>query len=38
MRNINEKYKEVVQNTEKIAAEEKVLMDELKGAAIDTLL
>lgn len=38
MRNINEKYKEVVQNTEKIAAEQKVLVDELKGAAIDTLL
>lgn len=38
LRKINERYKEVVENTAKIAAEEIVLMDELKGAAIDTLL
>lgn len=35
---LNDKYKEIVQNTEKIAAEQKLLMEELKGMSVDTIL
>ncbi len=35
---VNEKYKEIVENTEKIAAEQKLLLEELKGISVDTLL
>lgn len=35
---MNEKYKEVIENTEKIAAEQKLLVEELKGVNVDTLL
>ena len=38
LEDINEKYREIVENTEKIAAEQKLLMEELKGVAVDTVL
>lgn len=38
IKDINEKYKEIVESTEKIAAEQKLLMEELKGATINTIL
>ena len=38
IQDINEKYKKVVENTEKIAAEQKVLVDELKGGSVDVTL
>ena len=38
LKDMNRKYKEIAESTEKIAAEQKLLMEELKGATIDTIL
>ena len=35
---MKQKFKEIAENTQKIAAEQKLLMEELKGMAVDTVL
>lgn len=35
---MNQKFKEIAENTQKIAAEQKLLMEEMKGIAVDTVL